>query len=94
MAVKELTTESSISDTTQEKVTAVFYKGNKVAEIGNDKDGFYCLATKQYAKWIKSPRKDIDAATIEEALEVLKSVTYSKPAKVEKTPLGTWARKA
>ena len=94
MAVKELTTEAAISKTTQELVTAVFYKGNKVAEIGNDKDGFYCLTTMQYAKWIKSPRKDIEASTIDEVLEALKSVISSKPAKVEKTPLGTWVRKA
>ena len=94
MAVKELTTESAISNKTQEQVTAVFYKGNKVAEIGNDKDGFYCLTTMQYAKWIKSPRKDIEASTIDEVLEVLKSVTSSKPATVEKSPLGTWIRKA
>ena len=93
MAVKEVTTESEISNTTQEQVTAVFYNGNKVAEIGSDKDGFYCLATMQYAKWIKS-RKDIEASTIEEVLEALKSVTSSKPSKVEKTPLGTWTRKA
>lgn len=94
MAVKELTTESENSSRTQEKVTAVFYKGNKVAEIGSDKDGFYCLATMQYAKWIKSPRKDIESNTIDEVLEALKSVISSKPAMVEKTPLGTWVRKA
>ena len=94
MAVKELTTEAAISKTTQEQVTAVFYKGNKVAEIGNDKYGFYCLTTMQYAKLIKSPRKDIEASTIDEVLEVLKSVTCSKPSKVEKTPFGTWIRKA
>ena len=94
MAVKELTTESAISNKTQEQITAVYYKGNKVAEIGNDKDGFYCLAAMQYAKWIKSPRKDIESATIEGVLEALKSVISSKPAKVEKTPLGTWVRKA
>ena len=94
MAVKELTTESEISNRTQEQITAVYYKGNKVAEIGNDKDGFYCLTTMQYAKWIKSPRKDIEAETLEEVIEVLKSVISSKPARVEKTPLGTWVRKA
>lgn len=94
MAVKELTTESENSSRTQEQVTAVFYNGNKVAEIGSDKDGFYCLATMQQAKWIKSPRKDIEAETLDEVLEVLKSVTCSKPSKVEKTPLGTWIRKA
>ena len=94
MAVKELTTESAISKTTQELVTAVFYKGNKVAEIGSDKDGFYCLTTMQHAKWIKSPRKDIESNTIDEVLEALKSVISSKPARVEKTPLGTWVRKA
>ena len=94
MAVKELTTESAISNRTQEQITAVYYKGNKVAEIGSDKDGFYCLAAMQYAKWIKSPRKDIEAATLDEVLEVLKSVISSKPARVEKTPLGTWVRKA
>ena len=93
MAVKELTTESENSSRTQEQVTAVFYNGNKVAEIGSDKDGFYCLAAMQYAKWI-APRKDIEAKTIDGVLEALKSVISSKPAKVEKTPLGTWVRKA
>ena len=93
MAVKELTTESENSSRTQEQVTAVFYNGNKVAEIGSDKDGFYCLETMQYAKWIKS-RKDIEASTIDGVLEALKSVISSKPARVEKTPLGTWVRKA
>ena len=93
MAVKELTTESAISNKTQEQVTAVFYNGNKVAEIGSDEDGFYCLTTMQHAKWI-APRKDIEAKTIDEVLEALKSVISSKPAKVEKTPLGTWVRKA
>ena len=93
MAVKALTTESENNSRTQEQVTAVFYNGNKVAEIGSDKDGFYCLATMQYAKWIKS-RKDIEASTIDGVLEALKSVISSKPARVEKTPLGTWVRKA
>ena len=94
MTVKNLTTEEITRDATKEKGYAVYYKNNKVAEVGIDYNGseplFYSLESMQYAKWIKD-RKEIESSTLEGLVDCLKKMVESKPAKVEKM-FGKWVR--